>query len=45
MAVQRAFLESVIEELLHQRLGIGQCDQALTEVAGRKDPVLVSQPA
>ena len=45
VAVERTFLEAVVEELLHQRLGVGQRDQALAEVAGREDAVLVAQPA
>ena len=45
VAVERALLEAMVEELLHQRLGVGQRDQALAEVAGRQDPILVAQPA
>ena len=45
VAVQGAFLEPMVEELLHQGLGVGERDQALTEVAWRKDSILISQPA
>ena len=45
VAVERAFLESMVEELLHQRLGVGEGDEALAEVARGKDAVLVAQPA
>src|SRR5581483_8983981 len=45
VAVERALLEAVIEELLHQRLGVGEGDEALPEVAWRQDAVLVAQAA
>src|SRR5438132_13389437 len=43
MAVERSLLEAVVEELLHQRLGICQGDETLTKVAGRQDSIFVSQ--
>ena len=45
MPVERAFFEAMVEELLHQRLGVRERDQALAEVAGREDSILVAQPA
>src|SRR5438132_11198376 len=45
MAVERSLLEAVVEELLHQGLGIRQSDEALTKIAGRQDPVSVTQPS
>ena len=44
VAVEGALLEAMVEELLHQRLGVGECDQALAEVTGREDSILVAQP-
>ncbi len=45
VAVQRTFLEAMVEKLLHQGLGVGQGDEALAEVARGQDPVFVAQAA
>ena len=45
MAVEGAFFETMVEELLHQRLGVRERDQALTEVTRRKNSIFVAQPA
>src|SRR5712692_8552230 len=45
MTVERSLLEPVVEQLLHQRLGVRQCDEALAKVTGRQDAVLATQPA
>ena len=43
--VQAALLEAVLEEGGHERLDVGQCCDALAEVARRQDPVLGTEPA
>jgi len=45
VAVERPFLETVVEELLHERLRVGERDEALAEIAWGQDPVLVAQAA
>src|SRR5438105_15647653 len=45
VAFERAVLEAVVEELLNQRPGVGNRHQALADITGRQDPVLVPQSA
>src|SRR5438105_3215358 len=45
VAVERAFLETMVEELFHQRLRICERDEALAEVAGWKDSIFIAQPS
>ena len=37
--------EAVLEELGHQRLGLGERGEALADVAGREHSILLAQPA
>ena len=37
--------EAILEELLHQRLGIGQRDETVAQVARRDDAEVLAQPA
>ena len=41
----RAGRESVLHELGHERLGIGEGGDAVADVAGRHDPELLAQAA
>jgi hypothetical protein len=44
VVLEAALLEAVVEQLLNQRLGVRQGDQALPDVARRQDPVFLTQP-
>src|ERR1700737_2041844 len=45
VTIEGALFEAVVEELLHQGLSVGQRDQALAKIAGRKDSVFIPQAA
>src|SRR5439155_12556701 len=45
VAVERSLFEAMVKQLLHQRLGVSEGDEALAEISRWQDSVLVAKAA